>query len=93
MKSVHLEAVVTLAGIFASSELGVFSGKGYAEGVTMSEQVTTQLIGIGSTFVYTAVVSYILLKLIDIMIGLRVSEDEETEGLDITEHEERGYDI
>ena len=82
-----------LAGIFASSELGVFSGKGYAEGVTMSEQVTTQLIGIGSTFVYTAVVSYILLKLIDIMIGLRVSEDEETEGLDITEHEERGYDI
>ncbi|MRI34341.1 ammonia channel protein [Endozoicomonas sp. OPT23] len=82
-----------LAGIFASNELGVFSGKGYAEGVTMGDQVIVQLIGIASTFIYTAIVSYILLKIVDTLLGLRVSNDEETEGLDIIEHEERGYDL
>ncbi|MGI9274343.1 MAG: ammonium transporter [Endozoicomonas sp.] len=82
-----------LAGVFASAELGVFSGKGYPEGVTMGDQIVTQMIGIGATFIYTAIVSYILLKIVDAIIGLRVTDDEETEGLDITQHEERGYDI
>ena len=82
-----------LAGIFASAELGVFSGKGYAEGVTMGEQLITQLTGIGATFLYTAILTYILLKLVDLLIGLRVSADDETEGLDIRLHDERGYDI
>jgi len=82
-----------LAGIFASSGLGVFSGQGYAEGMNMISQVQVQLIGIVSTFVYTAVMSYILLKLVDKMIGLRVAHDEETEGLDLVSHDERGYDF
>ena len=82
-----------MAGIFASDTLGIFSGQGLAEGVTIGSQVTVQLIGIVSTGVYTAVVTFILLKLLDAITGLRVSEDEETEGLDVVSHNERGYDL
>ena len=46
-----------------------------------------------ATLGYTAVVSWIILKLVDALLGLRVTADEETEGLDIVLHEERGYDI
>ena len=83
-----------LAGIFASTELGVFSGQGFADGISsIGEQMSVQLVGIVATFVYTAVISYVLLKLIDKLIGLRVDKDTETEGLDIREHDERGYII
>jgi len=84
-----------LAGIFASTELGVFSGYGYAEGIsTMLGQVSVQLIGIGSTIVYTAVVSYLLFKLVAKMTdGLRVSKEQETTGLDLIEHDESGYNL
>ena len=81
------------AGIFASDQLGMFSGQGYSEGMTMSSQVLVQLTGISATFVYTAVVSWILLKLVDNLLGLRVDEEEETSGLDVLEYSERGYDI
>lgn len=81
------------AGIFASSELGLFSGLGLAEGVTIAQQVKVQIIGIVATFAYTAVVSWILFKVIDALVGLRVSADEEAEGLDLTGHNEVGYDI
>ncbi|MDH5710948.1 MAG: ammonia channel protein, partial [Gammaproteobacteria bacterium] len=77
-----------LAGIFVSSGFG---GKGLAEGMTLSSQVSVQLTGIIVVLVWTAVVSYGILKLVDQLIGLRVSEEEETEGLDISQHEERGY--
>lgn len=76
------------AGIFVASGFG---GTGLAEGVTMSEQVGVQLIGILATLIWTAVLSFGLLKLVDRMVGLRVSEEQETQGLDITQHEERGY--
>ena len=84
-----------LAGVFASTELGAFSGFGYAEGITtMLGQVTVQLIGIGSTILYTAVVSYILFKLVAVMTkGLRVSKDQEITGLDLIEHDEVGYNL
>jgi Amt family ammonium transporter len=82
-----------LVGIFASSQLGIFSGQGLAEGVTISQQMWVQFIGVISTFVYTAIVTLILLKVIDMVIGVRVNEDEEIEGLDVTQHEERGYII
>ena len=81
------------AGIFASDQLGMFSGQGYSEGMTMSSQVLVQLTGISATFVYTAIVSWILLKLVDNFLGLRVDEEEETSGLDVLEYSERGYDI
>ncbi len=82
-----------LAGIFASSELGIFSGQGLADGVTIGEQVGVQLIGIAVTLVYTAIVTYVILKVVGAVVGLRVSADEETEGLDVVSHNERGYDL
>ncbi len=81
------------AGIFASDQLGVFSGQGYGEGVTMGSQIYVQLIGVVSTVVYTALVSLILLKLVDKLLGLRIDSEEETNGLDLVEHNEKGYDL
>ena len=46
-----------------------------------------------ATLVYTAVVSFVLLKITEALVGNRVSEEEEVEGLDITQHNERGYDL
>ena len=81
------------AGIFASDQMGIFSGQGYAEGMNMSSQIQVQMTGILATFLYTAIVTFILLKLVDNLLGLRVDEDEETSGLDVLEYSERGYDI
>ena len=75
-----------LTGVFSAASLG---GSGI-EG-TISSQLGAQAIGVGVTVVYTAVVSFILLKIVDVVIGLRVNEAEESEGLDISLHEERGY--
>jgi len=82
-----------LAGIFASSALGVFSGQGYAEGMDMGSQLGVQLLGIGSTLGYTAVITYALLQLVQAMVGLRVTDEQENAGLDTTQHNERGYDL
>ena len=83
-----------LAGIFASTQLGLFSGQGFAEGIgSIPEQLKVQVIGIVSVLVYTAVITWILLKIVDVLVGLRISPEDETEGLDISAHEERGYDI
>ena len=82
-----------LAGIFASDALGVFSGQGYNEGMNMASQVQVQIVGIVATFAYTAIVTFVLLKLVDAMLGLRIDEENETMGLDLAEHDERGYDL
>ena len=81
------------AGIFASDALGVFSGQGYNEGMNMASQVQVQVIGIASTFIYTAIVTLVLLKLVDKLLVLRIDDEGETRGLDLTEHDERGYDL
>jgi Amt family ammonium transporter len=81
------------AGLFASSELGVFSGHGLAEGVSIGGQLWVQFVGVVTVAVYTAIVSFVLLKLIDLIVGLRVSEEQETEGLDLVLHNEVGYDL
>lgn len=80
-----------LAGVFASSSLGVFSGQG--DGLPIGEQVVVQITGVLSVGVYTAIWTFVLLKVIDIAMGIRVNEEEETEGLDINQHNERGYDL
>ena len=83
-----------LAGVFASTELGLFSGFGYADGITtMLGQVKVQAIGVVSTVVYTGVLTWLILKVIGMVTQLRVSEEEEIEGLDIVLHDERGYDL
>ena len=52
-----------------------------------------QIVGVIATFAYTAVITFALLKLIDKMVPLRVEEEDEVEGLDLVEHDERGYDL
>jgi Amt family ammonium transporter len=81
------------AGVFASSGLGIFSGQGLREGVSIASQLATQACGVVSVALYTAVVTWALLKLIGMITPLRVSIEEETEGLDVVLHNERGYDL
>jgi Amt family ammonium transporter len=80
----------TLTGVFVASEYG---GAGFAEGVTMAQQVQTQVIGIGAAIAWCAVMTFIILKLLDVTVGLRVSREQETEGLDIGVHNETGYNF
>jgi Amt family ammonium transporter len=83
-----------MAGIFASTELGIFSGQGFADGInSIPEQLMVQLTGIGAVLVYTAVATFVILKVIGVITGLRVDELEERQGLDIHSHNERGYDL
>ncbi len=82
-----------LAGVFASGGLGLLSGQGYAEGMTMSRQVTVQLTGILATVAFTALATWLLLRIVDALIGLRVTAEQETQGLDLSQHDERGYDL
>jgi Amt family ammonium transporter len=84
-----------MVGIFASKELGIFSGQGGwdRESIVIAEQLQTQFIGVVATVAYTAIATYIILKVVDAINGLRVTEEQEQQGLDIVSHEERGYDI
>jgi len=75
-------------GFLAST---TFGGGGYSEGVTMGGQVMVQVISVLVTIVWTGIISFILFKIIDAVIGLRVQEDEEREGLDSTQHGEAAY--
>jgi ammonium transporter, Amt family len=82
-------------GIVASPSLGGTGVWDYvANGVgtfSMSTQVTSQLWGVGVSIVWSGVVSFIAFKIVDLLIGLRVSEEVEREGLDICEHGESAY--
>ena len=83
-----------LAGIFCSTQLGIFSGNGFSEGISsIGGQLAVQATGVVSTFVYAAVMTFIILKLVNLMVGLRIDGDEETQGLDLVLHDERGYDL
>ncbi|MDD5578667.1 MAG: ammonium transporter [Methylobacter sp.] len=77
-----------LTGVFAASNLG---GLGLPEGVSIMDQVGIQALAIVVTIVWSALFSYLILKLLDSLIGLRVTGDEEMQGLDIILHEETGY--
>ncbi|MES9969405.1 MAG: ammonium transporter [Candidatus Thiodiazotropha sp.] len=81
-----------LAGVFSSTSLGVFSGYGFADGIeSMGGQVYVQMIGVLATVAFTAVATFVILKVVDALLGLRVDKEQEIEGLDIVLHEERGY--
>jgi Amt family ammonium transporter len=77
-----------LTGWCADLSLG---GKGLAEGMTVASQLWVQFKGAAFTVVYSSIVSFILFKIVDVIIGLRVDEEQETQGLDISLHDERGY--
>ena len=83
-----------MAGIFCSPALGIFSGNGFSDGVsTIGGQLGIQLTGIAVTFVYTAIVSWVLLRVVNAIVTIRVDQEDETAGLDIVLHDERGYDL
>lgn len=83
-----------LAGVFCSTQLGIFSGNGFSDGIeSIGGQLMVQATGVLATFAYTLVATFIILKLVDMMVGLRVDGDEETQGLDLVLHDERGYDL
>ncbi len=75
-------------GVLMSGALG---GVGYDEGVTMGGQLVTQTIAVVVTLLWTGIISYILYKVVDMLVGLRVAEESEREGLDSTQHGEVAY--
>jgi Amt family ammonium transporter len=83
-----------LVAVFASPDLGLFSGFGAepGSGYSIGSQFTVQLVGVVATFVYTAIVTWVLLKVTGVLTkGIRVSAEDETAGLDLVSHEESGY--
>ncbi|AWI55684.1 ammonia channel protein (plasmid) [Aquabacterium olei] len=86
-----------LTGVFASPALG---GTGVYDYVSnsvaaydMAAQMMSQLWGVGVAVVWSGVVSFVAFKVVDLTLGLRVSEDEEREGLDLSSHGERAYHL
>jgi Amt family ammonium transporter len=85
-----------LTGVFADPALGGsgiwdYVANKVADGYSIADQVIIQATGVGTTIVWSGVVAFIAFKIVDIVIGLRVPEDEEREGLDITSHGESAY--
>ena len=78
-----------LTGVFCTA---AFGGAGFGEGnASMAEQLLAQAVGVSATIAYTFVVSFAVLVIIDATMGLRVTEEQEEEGLDLALHDERGY--
>jgi ammonium transporter, Amt family len=76
--------------VFAATALG---GVGYPEGQTLGGQVLVQLTGIVAVALWSGVLTYILLKVSDALAGMRVTSEEEAEGLDTVLHNEKGYNL
>jgi Amt family ammonium transporter len=79
-----------LTGVFVSA---AFGGIGYPDKMTMGDQFMIQLYGVLAVGAWSAVLTYVLLKLCDLVVGMRVAADEETEGLDTVLHNEKGYNL
>lgn len=78
-----------LTGIFSAESLG---GQGLGDGHTsIGSQFIAQLISVIFTIVYSGILSFVILKIVDALVGLRVSQEDEVAGLDISLHDERGY--
>lgn len=77
-----------LTGVFAAPALG-----GFGTVTDIGMQVWIQAKGVILTVLYTAIVTYVILKVLDLVMGLRVNEEEESVGLDLAQHNERGYNL
>jgi len=77
-----------LTGVFAAPALG-----GFGAVTDIGMQVWVQAKGVIFTVAYTSIVTYIILKVLDLVMGLRVNEEEESVGLDLAQHNERGYNL
>lgn len=96
--SLDVFAVHGVGGITGSLLLAVFmspalGGTGYAEGVGMINQLAAQAVGVGAVALYSAIASAVIAVLVSLAFPMRVSEDAEREGLDITSHGERAWEL
>lgn len=84
-----------LVAVFASTELGLFSGFGFADGIaSIGEQMGVQLTAIIATIIFTAIATFVILKIVGVLTGgLRVEDEAEERGLDVESHEESGYNL
>ncbi|MBM4197282.1 MAG: ammonium transporter [Gammaproteobacteria bacterium] len=79
-----------LTGVFGAAVLG---GVGHPDGRGIAEQVGVQVVGVIATLIWSAALTWAILKVVGALTPLRVTPEEETEGLDIALHEERGYNL
>ena len=79
-----------LTAVFSAT---AFDGLGLSDGVSIGAQLLTQLIGAAATVVWCGVATFVILKLVNVFSPLRVSPEQENEGLDLVLHEERGYSL
>jgi Amt family ammonium transporter len=80
-----------LTGVFCSEALG---GAGFGvDSGKMIDQLMAQGTGVLATLVYTSIATYVILKFVDLVVGLRVTEEQESEGLDLALHNETGYNL
>jgi len=79
-----------LTGVFVSTQFG---GMGYPEGMSMGSQVLVQLAGIAAIGAWSGILTWLLLKACDVLVGMRVTPDSETEGLDTVLHNDKGYNL
>jgi Amt family ammonium transporter len=77
-----------LTGVFAAVSLG---GSGFSVQKSIAAQVGVQALGIGATLLWCALVTWLVLKALDATLGLRVTDEQESQGLDLAEHGEKGY--
>jgi Amt family ammonium transporter len=77
-----------LTGVFAAVSLG---GTGFPVQTSIGAQLGVQALGVVAAAAWCALLTWVILKLLNVVFGLRVSEEKETEGLDLAEHGERGY--
>ncbi|MFM5884880.1 MAG: ammonium transporter [Novosphingobium sp.] len=96
--SLDVFAVHGVGGIIGSLLLAVFlspalGGTGYAEGATMISQFAAQAVGVGAVAIWSAVASAVIAVLVSLLFPMRVSEDDEREGLDLSSHGERAWEF
>ena len=77
-----------LTGVFVASQYG---GAGLADGVSIGDQVMVQIMGVVAVIVWTVIASFVILKVVQSLVGLRVDEEEEIQGLDVKQYDEKGY--
>ena len=80
-----------LTSVFASAALGAFGGQSDPADYSIGSQFVVQAIGVVSVLLWTAALTWLILKVLDLLVGVRVSAEEELEGLDLATHNERGY--
>jgi Amt family ammonium transporter len=78
-------------GLFASTAINSAGADGFFFG--NPRQLLIQIVGVAATIVYSFVLTYVLLRIVDAFFGLRASEEDEMMGLDLSQHGERAYGV